>query len=105
MGEEGDLYARSLLSEAGKVAVSALSGEGLDLLKEKIRFYCEEREVTLDLRIPQREGRLLSQLFDQGQVLERSYDSEEVRVRVRLDAVRAERWQLDRYAAEAGKRG
>ena len=42
MGEEGDLYARSLLSEPGKVAVSALSGEGLDLLKEKIRFYCEE---------------------------------------------------------------
>ena len=96
--EDGDLYARSLLSEAGKVAVSALGGEGLDLLKEKIRFYCEEREVTLDLRIPQREGRLLSQLFDQGQVLERRYDSQEVRVRVRLDAVRAERWQLDRYA-------
>ena len=105
MGEEGDLYARSLRSQPGKVAVSALSGEGLDLLKEKIRFYCEEREVTLDLRIPQREGRLLSQLFDQGQVLERRYDSEEVRVRVRLDAVRAERWQLDRYAAETGKPG
>ena len=99
MEEEGGLYVRSLLSQAGKVAVSALSGEGLDLLKEKIRFYCEEREVTLDLRIPQREGRLLSQLFAQGEVLERSYDSKEVRVRVRLDAVRAERWQLDRFAA------
>ena len=98
MGEEGDLYARSLRPQAGKVAVSALSGEGLDLLKEKIRFYCEEREVVLDLRIPQREGRLLSQLFDQGEVLERRYDSEEVRVRVRLDAVRAERWHLERYA-------
>ena len=35
MGEEGELYARSLRSQAGKVAVSALSGEGLDLLKEK----------------------------------------------------------------------
>ena len=88
-------------TEPDRVAVSALSGVGLDTLKELILRHCLEQDVTLNLQIPQREGRLLSQLHEQGEVLERSYEDGDVRVRVRLGKVWAQRWQLDRFALES----
>lgn len=80
-----------------EVAVSALTGAGLDDLRGAIRAHCQEQEVTLDLCIPQAEGRLLSQLHEQGEVLEQSYDPREVHLRVRLGRAWAERWSLERF--------
>lgn len=80
-----------------RVSVSALSGAGLDTLKEIILHHCRQQDVTLNLQIPQREGRLLSQLHEQGEILERSYDADDVMLRVRLGRVWADRWQLDRF--------
>ncbi len=80
-----------------EVAVSALTGAGLDDLRGAIRAHCQEQEVTLDLHIPQAEGRLLSQLHEQGEVLEQSYDPREVHLRVRLGRAWAERWSLERF--------
>ena len=99
--EDGEHCARALSEEADKVGVSALTGMGLESVREKILYHCREQDVTLDLRIPQREGRLLSQLYDQGEILERHYDSDAVHIRIRIDRARVERWQLDRFAAVA----
>jgi GTP-binding protein HflX len=87
-------YAR----QADTVAVSALSGAGLEVLREKILFFCRESGVTLDLEIPQAEGRLLSQLHHQADILEQAFQDDHVRLRVRLDPSRARRWQLERFA-------
>lgn len=98
MEENADLYAQALMPQANKVAISAKTGIGLEHLREKIRYYCSERDTTLELQIPQNEGRLLSQLFDQGEILERHYDEEAVRVKVKIDKVWIKRWQLNRYS-------
>jgi len=97
-GEQHQASGQESDSPIDRVAVSALSGAGLDVLKETILRHCSQHDVTLDLQIPQREGRLLSQLHEQGEVLERSYDEGDVRVRVRLGRVWADRWQLSRFA-------
>jgi len=95
-GEE-ELHLRAQADEANRVAVSAQNSIGLDVLEEKILYYCQERDVTLELCIPQREGRLLSQLHAQGDIIEQTYDSEDVRVLVRVDRTWADRWQLERF--------
>ena len=113
-GDEVEMHIRATADQADRVAVSALSGAGLDVLKQKILYYCQEHEVTLDLRIPQAEGRLLSQLHEQGEILEQEYAPEDVFVRVRVDRSWVERLGLDRFvdaardqtaAAEEGSAG
>ena len=41
--------------------------------------------------------RLLSQLHEQGEILEQSYDADEAHVRVRLGRAWAQRWNLERF--------
>ncbi len=94
--DEGE-EVEDLCAEENQVAVSALTGAGLDDLRRRIRVQCQEQQVTLDLRIPQAEGRLLSQLHEQGEVLEQSYNPQEVHLRVRLGRARAERLSLERF--------
>ena len=79
------------------IRVSALSGAGLDDLRERIRARCRERAVTLDLCIPYVEGRLLSRLHGHGEVLRRSCGPAEVRLRVRLDPQWVGRLGLERF--------
>jgi GTP-binding protein HflX len=95
--DEEEQLARHYAQQAGAVAVSALSGVGLNLLREKILFYSQEEEVTVDLHIPQQEGRLLSQLHHQGEVLTQDFADDQVHLRVRLDRFWVRRWRLDRY--------
>ena len=92
-------YAAALAAQPDRVAVSALTGVGMDRLSEKILYYSHGEEVTLELRIPQREGRLLSQLHERAQILECSYEGDEVHITVRLDQSWVGRWQLERFAA------
>lgn len=96
--DEGELHVAASSGQANRVSVSALTGAGLDQLRDKILYYAQERDVTLDLRIPQSEGRLLSQLHDQGEILESAYDEDGVKLRVRLERTWAERWSLERFA-------
>ena len=87
----GDPFDAEIIGPQGQI-------NSFNVLKETILRHCSQHDVTLDLQIPQREGRLLSQLHEQGEVLERSYDEGDVRVRVRLGRVWADRWQLSRFA-------
>ena len=81
------------------VEVSAISGTGLDSLRDRIRARCRQRKVTLDLCIPYAEGRLLSQLHGHGEVLGRSCGPADVRLRVRLDPQWVGRLSLERFRA------
>lgn len=98
-GDEQEEHAAALAAQPDRVAVSALTGVGMDRLSEKILYYSHGEEVTLELRIPQREGRLLSQLHERAQILECSYEGDEVHITVRLDQSWVGRWQLERFAA------
>ena len=97
-GDEQEEHVRAAASQAHRVAVSAVTGAGMETLKEKILYYSQAEDVTLNLQIPQGEGRLLAQIHEQAEILERHYGSDDVHLRVRLDRAWADRWQLERFA-------
>ncbi len=96
-GDEVDTHVRAAAGQPDRVAISAQTGAGIDVLLEKILFHCQQHEVTLDLKIPQAEGRLLAQLHEQGEILEQNYDAEDAHLRVRLGRAWAQRWDLERF--------
>jgi GTP-binding protein HflX len=95
---EEEEVARGVAGQEDVVAVSALTGYGLDALKSEIMKRCEADSVTLDLHIPQGEGKLLATLRARTQVLEQDYLDNKVHLRVRLDKGDADRWKLSRFA-------
>jgi len=80
------------------VLVSALTGEGLDALGERIAAEFERRLRDVELLVPFSEGGTLSELHDVAGDLEREDTPAGVRVSVRLPAGVAERY--DRYAVD-----
>ena len=80
------------------VLVSALTGEGLELLGERIAAEFERTLRDVELLVPFSEGGTLSELHDFAGDLEREDTPAGVRVSVRLPAVVAERY--DRYAVD-----
>jgi GTP-binding protein HflX len=76
--------------------VSALTGEGLEALGERIAAEFERTLRDVELLVPFSEGGTLSELHDVAGDLERRDTADGVRVSVRLPAVIAERF--DRYA-------
>ena len=81
------------------IAVSAHKAIGIDALREKILSYSIAEDITLELQVPQAEGRLLAHLHQQGQILEESYVDNDVCLRVRLEKTWAQRWKLERFVA------
>jgi len=80
------------------VLVSALTGEGLDALGERIAAEFERTLRDVELLVPFSEGGTLSELHDFAGDLEREDTPAGVRVSVRLSAVVAERY--GRYAVD-----
>jgi GTP-binding protein HflX len=78
------------------VLVSAVTGEGLDTLGERIAAEFERTLRPVELLVPFSEGGTLSELHDVAGDLERRDTDAGVRVSARLPAVVAERF--DRYA-------
>ncbi|HVL94881.1 MAG TPA: GTPase HflX [Solirubrobacteraceae bacterium] len=78
------------------VIVSALTGEGLEELGERIAHEFEKALVDVDLLVPFSEGGTLSELHHLAGDLERTDTAEGVRVAVRLPRAVAARF--DRYA-------
>jgi GTPase len=73
--------------------VSATTGEGLDDLREAIeaRFLASLR--PMDLLLPYEEGGTLSELHDLAGELERTDTAEGVRIRARVPAAAAPRFE------------
>jgi len=78
----------------GSVAVSAITGEGLEALKAAIDRRIAEGMELADYNIPPQDGARLAWLYQHGEVLERTDDEDAVHVKVRLlpaDRARFER--------------
>jgi GTP-binding protein HflX len=78
------------------VLVSAVTGEGLDELRERITQEFERTLQPVELLVPFAEGGLLSELHDVAGEMEREDTPEGVRVTARVPTVVAERYE--RYA-------
>ena len=76
--------------------VSAITGEGLDELRDRIAAEFERTLRDVDLLVPFSEGGTLSELHEVAGELERTDTPDGVRVLARLPAVLADRF--DRYA-------
>src|ERR671925_289973 len=81
---------------ADAVLVSALTGEGLDTLGERVAAEFERTLRDVELLVPFSEGGTLSELHDFAGDLEREDTEEGVRISARLPTVMAERY--GRYA-------
>jgi GTP-binding protein HflX len=78
------------------VLVSALSGEGLDELQERIADEFERTLRDVELLVPFSEGGTLSELHDVAGELDRTDTPEGVRIQARLPSVVADRF--NRYS-------
>jgi len=79
---------------AGAVAVSAITGDGLEALKAAIDQRIAEGMELADYAIPPQDGARLAWLYQHGEVVERSDNDAAVRMKVRLlpaDRARFER--------------
>jgi GTP-binding protein HflX len=80
------------------VLVSAVTGEGLDALRERIGAEFERTLRDVELLVPFSEGGTLSELHDVAGDLDRTDTPEGVHIAARVPAVIAERY--DRYAVD-----
>jgi GTP-binding protein HflX len=79
-------------AEVPPVLVSAATGEGIDQLLAAIDARLGHGDVIIDVLIPAHDGRLLSWLYAEAQVLDReASETGEARVRVRIPAEKRER--------------
>lgn len=88
-----------LLGRLGEdaVAVSALTGEGVEALLEQMAVMLRAGTHVHDLRLGQGQGRMVSWLHEHGEVIGRSDDEEGTVLRVRLSDA-----DLARYQAMGG---
>ena len=76
------------------VTVSGVTGAGMEGLKDRLYEKLEKGRVVLQLRVGQEEGRLLSELHKVGEIMERSYEGNDVLLKVKLPGDEARRLQL-----------
>ena len=78
----------------GAIAVSAITGEGLEALKEAIDFRIAQGMEVVDYDVPTYDGARVAWLYQHGEVVERYDDDAAVHMKVRLlpaDRARFER--------------
>jgi GTP-binding protein HflX len=83
------------------VQVSALTGEGLDALRQAVAEHFAGRFQRVELLVPHEEGGVLGELYDLGSPIEREDTDEGVRVRAHLPTGVAERYARFRVTAAA----
>jgi GTP-binding protein HflX len=66
------------------VAISALRGDGIDLLEEKIENKLSSLLEELEIKVPICYGKVLSEIFQIGQIEEKSYSSEYAFLKIKL---------------------
>ncbi len=71
------------------VVTSAVTGEGLDLIRARVREGASAFEEVLDLEVPAADGKTLALIASTSTVVTREYVDETCRVRVRVPRVHA----------------
>jgi 50S ribosomal subunit-associated GTPase HflX len=66
------------------VCLSAATGRGLDTLRDRILMHLDRRSLALEVRMSPAAGRLQAYLTEHGDVVERDYGEEDVRIKVRI---------------------
>ncbi len=79
------------------VEISALSGEGLDTLKDKLLAIASENEVEIDVDVPNKEGKIVNYIYTHGEVMEREFKGNMVHIRVKMDRKHANK--LEKFMA------
>ena len=83
--EKGHNAAKRLTHQFPRsVAVSALTGEGIDLLFDELADCLKGRKVTLRLSIPLSEGKLIASLQKNASILEQEYEGANADLLVRV---------------------
>ncbi len=98
--EEVDRVRLTAARDQATVAVSALSGEGIDTLLRTIAERLDAGRRVIELAVSLADGKTLAWLHQKGEVLDRRDDDEVAHLRVRLDPVDAAR--LDRRLGAHG---
>ncbi len=81
--------------------VSAQSIEALEPLRERLRAGVRAVRPIVRVRVPVADGKLLSTLYRQGEVLEQAAEGEDLMVRVRVDAALRGRLERDGVIVKA----
>nr|WP_249732051.1 GTPase HflX [Roseococcus sp. SDR] len=79
---------------AGAVAVSALTGDGLDVLREALDARLAETMVTERFDVPSEDGSRLAWLYRHGEVLERVDGEDRIQLTVRISPANRARYEL-----------
>ena len=69
----------------GSVALSALTGEGMEGFLTALADRLRALETVVELRVPYDRGDVLAALHREGEVLVEAHDDDGTRVRARLD--------------------
>ena len=80
---DGRVVERAIGGHPDAVAVSATTGEGIEHLLERLLEHRHRRVVRIELLLPQERPDLANAVYESGEVLERAYDAEQVRLVVR----------------------
>ncbi len=75
---------RLVATHDGSVAVSALTGEGIEALRSEIAADLEKSTVTMRLLVPYERGDVVAALHDAGKVLEEAHGEDGTSLTVRL---------------------
>jgi len=87
------------------VFLSGLTGDGMDRLRSQIYHHLEGARVTLDLALPQSEGRLISDLHRIGEVISTAYEGNNVMLTIKISTENARRMLPNgRFTIDAKKR-
>ncbi len=85
--------AHELAREGRIVALSAATGEGVDVLRTVLAAELAGRRRVFDLKVPYGQAGLISTLHDRGKVLAERYGMDGVEVEVELDVTAGERFE------------
>ena len=77
----------------GSVSISALTGEGVDYLLRAISDRLRALESVIELLVPYERGDIVAALHREGEVLVEAHEEGATRLRARLDAAAAGRFQ------------
>jgi GTP-binding protein HflX len=75
----------------GALFTSAVEGEGLDEVRRAVCAFVEGLEEVVDLAVPYSEGRMISKIYETGEVLSTTDGAEALEMRVRLPKADAAR--------------
>lgn len=95
-----DLVAQSgfgIAQSSRRVFISALSGQNLDVLKEKIADLLDVAHRKVKLMFPQGRGDLLALVHREGNIIEEKYEAEFVEMTVELPNERVEQWKKEGF--------